>query len=405
MRKFLSLAGGLALAAGAMFTPAVAAEEGAKEKWTDKIEFAGDLRLRYEGFDWDGKFDDGSRNRFRFRLRAGLEAHVRENVTIGFQLRSGNPDNPQSDNETFDGGSDKKTIAIAEAYVDWKAHKNVSLIGGKFTPKSLWHVSDLQWDDDVAVEGSMQSFEFGGGDGPFKNFEANTYQFILEESSSGGDAYMLGFQARPTFRLGKKNELMFGVGYDSFSRPDLVVGQTSTGGLDTEPGGIITNLVDPTTGELISDFRIANAFVVWKNEASKRWPVKVSLFYYKNTGASSATGSVVEVDGGAVVGTIASGTGDDNDTALYGRVQVGDYKEPGHVAIRFTRYDSEPDALFYAFVQSDTVRGSNADANRLDVRVGMPGKDHVNVTWYRSDWTIGDDTTMDRWQVDYIFKF
>jgi hypothetical protein len=210
--------------------------------------------------------------------------------------------------------------------------------------------------------------------------------------------------------LGDANVLTVGAGYDSFSRPDKVAGLTVAGKLATEPEGVLTNLIDPTTGELISDFRVANAFVVWKNTSNERWPVKVSLFYYKNLGAENMTGSVAEVglddNGDFELGdTIATAVGDENDTAFFGKIQVGDYKKPGQVAVVYRYYDSEPDAIFYAYVQSDTRRGSNVDGNRVDVRVGMPAKSYINVTWYNTDWKIGDDTTMDRLQVDYIFKF
>jgi hypothetical protein len=404
MRRLLFWAGCLGLAIGAVVTP-VRGQDKESKSWADRIKFGGDLRLRYEYFSWSGKFDDGDRARERGRLRFGVKAELRDDLNVGFQLRSGNPDNPHSDNQSFDGGFNKKEIAIAEAYVDWKLNEHVSIIAGKFTPKKLWVVSDLQWDDDVTTEGSMQSFLVNGGDGTFKNFEANTYQFILEESGSSADASLFGFQARPTLKLGDTNELVVGIGFDSYSRPDKVVALTIDGKLLTEPEGFVTNLVDPATGMLVSDFRVANAFVVWKNKASKRWPVKVSLFYYKNTGAKSTLGSVVTFDDGMITGTVVSGTGDSNDTAVFARAQVGDYKKPGHVAVRYAYYDSEPDAVFYAFVQSDTRRGSNVDGGRLDVRVGMPLKGYINVTWYHTDWKIGDDTTMHRWQADYVFKF
>jgi hypothetical protein len=35
----------------------------------------------------------------------------------------------------------------------------------------------------------------------------------------------------------------------------------------------------------------------------------------------------------------------------------------------------------------------------------MPKKGYVNVTWYHTNWTVGDDTTMDRWQLDYVLSF
>ena len=95
----------------------------------------------------------------------------------------------------------------------------------------------------------------------------------------------------------------------------------------------------------------------------------------------------------------------ENDTAFFGRIQIGDYKKPGQVAVRLSRYDSKPDAMFFAYAQSDTRRATNVDGYRVDVRIGMPMKDFINLTWYQTDWTLGEDTTMDRWQVDYIFNF
>ncbi|NIS64792.1 MAG: hypothetical protein GTO05_06495, partial [Gemmatimonadales bacterium] len=60
---------------------------------------------------------------------------------------------------------------------------------------------------------------------------------ILEEGSSTDDAYLAGIQLRPVLELGKKNQLTVGAGYDSFTRPDLVVELTLGGTLDTEPTG------------------------------------------------------------------------------------------------------------------------------------------------------------------------
>jgi hypothetical protein len=35
----------------------------------------------------------------------------------------------------------------------------------------------------------------------------------------------------------------------------------------------------------------------------------------------------------------------------------------------------------------------------------MPRQDYINVTWYNTRWTRGSDSTMNRWQFDYIFRF
>jgi hypothetical protein len=392
----------LVLAAGTVLWAGDGGEQEAK--WYDKLDFGGDLRLRYEGFDWDEEFDEGRRDRFRYRLRAGVKAQIRTDLTIGMQVRSGNPDNPHSDNQSFDGGFSKDTISVAELFVNWKATDSLAIMGGKFSPKKLWHVSDMHWDDDVVVEGVLEGFEWEM-EGVLKKLELSLYQFILEESSSSGDAYMIGGQIAPTFGLGADNKVTLGLGYDALTNPDQVVALTLSGRLDTEPEGIVTNLVDPETGVLVGDFDVGNLFAVWKNRSIERWPVKVSLFYYRNFGAESAVGSIVESEDGVLVPIVSDLASEDNDTAFYGRIQIGDYKQPGQTAVRYTRYDSKPDAMFYAWVQSDTKRGSNVDGHRVDVRIGMPSQDYLNVTWYNTDWKVGGGATMNRWQVDYIFKF
>jgi hypothetical protein len=391
-------------------TVSIAAEGGDdKRQWFEKLKFGGDLRLRYEGFDWEDKFDDDRRDRFRYRLRFGISAAISEKLKVGVQLRSGNPDNPHSDNQSFDGGFDKDEISIAEVFVRYQPNDVFGITGGKFSPKKLWLVSDLQWDDDVVVEGAMESFEFKGSGGVLKSFQINAYQFVLEESSSSGDAYLIGAQIRPVFTINDKNQLTAGVGFHHYTRPEKVVALTLGGRLDTEPDGVVTNLlfdpdpVDPDNPlELVSDFEVLNAFAEWKNKASKRWPVKVSLFYYVNTGAEDRVGSIFDSDGDVVVADL---NGKDQDTGYFARIQIGDYKKPGQVSIRLTRYDSEPDAMFYAWTQSDTRRGSNVDGHRFDVRVGMPLKGHMDFTYYRTDWKVGEDTTMNRWQLDYTFTF
>jgi len=67
--------------------------------WVKNTRFRGDLRLRYqtENRDDDGK---SSRDRYRMRMRAGIESKVADKVTVGFGLATGSGD-PRSTNQTF----------------------------------------------------------------------------------------------------------------------------------------------------------------------------------------------------------------------------------------------------------------------------------------------------------------
>jgi hypothetical protein len=404
MRKLLLVMLILTLAAGSV----VLAEEGEekKTKWYDKVDFGGDFRLRYEGFQWDGHFDEDKRHRFRYRFRIGATVDVLEKLELGFQLRSGNPNNPLSDNQTFDEGFSKGSISIAQAYVAYQATEWFKITGGKFRPKGLWTATDMEWDDDITVEGALENFEWKPGG--LKRLAVNLYQFVLNESGSGRDSYLLGGQIAPVFRLGEANELAVGASYESLSNPSAVAGLYFDGDLDID-SGYVTNFVDPDSGELISDFDIGNLFLEWKNKSIEGWPFKLTVFYFKNFGAGSSVGAILPVDAAFPVvdpgDMLTTGNPSDNDTGLFARIQFGGYKEPGDVEVRLSRYDSEPDAMFFAWAQSDTRRSSNVDGYRADVRIGMPKKGFINITYYRTDWTLGDDTTMNRWQFDYTFKF
>ncbi|MCP4899362.1 MAG: hypothetical protein GY906_20550 [bacterium] len=358
--------------------PVVKAE---KKSWTDRLRITGDLRLRYEGFSQDNSFYHDRRDRFRIRLRPGLEATITDNLKAGFQLRNGDPNDPVSNNTSFDGGFQAKDFNLDQVYVDWRATNWLGLIGGKFDAGKRWSVSDFQWDDDVTVEGAMQNFGFGSNGRSFKGFKLATYQYSLEESKSNIDSYLFGAQLRSDMKLSSDNSLALGAGYDYWENPQAVVDLTLSGKLG---GNKITNFLDQDN-LLVSDFEILNLFAEWKNIASKTWPVKVNLFYYQNLGAKSVA--------------------KDQDTGYFVRLQVGDYKKPGQVAFRYSRYYSEPDALFYVFTQSDTSRASNVDGHRFDVRIGAVARSYFNLTWYNTRPSHGDDEELNRWQADYIIRF
>jgi len=346
------------------------------EKWYDRIDFNGDLRLRYEGFWVDGISDNDRRSRVRLRARPGIYTDITDWLDVGMQLRSGDPADPVSDNQSVDGGFSMKQIAISEAFAGFKGGDWLYARAGKFDPKKLWKVSDMQWDDDVTVEGALEKFEFGV-------FESSFYQYFLEERKGGDDSFLLGGQIRGSFGFGDTHSLTVGAGYDDWVNPQYVADLTLSGKLN---GNRITNLLD---GDdlLVSDFQIGALFGEWTYKMSDRWPIKVSAFAYHNFGAQDL--------------------GKDHDDAYFIRFQIGDYKKKGQVALRASRYYSEPDALFYVFAQSDTTMVSDVDGYRFDLRLGWVMRSYFNFTWYHTDTAsdLQDVETMDRLQIDYIIRF
>ncbi len=124
-------------------------------------------------------------------------------MDVGFQVRSGDPDDPVSDNSTFDGGFSLIPISISEAYAGIHPTGWLDLTFGKFDAQKKWVVSDMQWDDDVTVAGAMEEFSVG----PLK---FDLYQYLLEEDKATSDAYLLGAQLYGEF--GNKSIGTFKVG-------------------------------------------------------------------------------------------------------------------------------------------------------------------------------------------------
>jgi len=349
-------------------------EETKEEKWYDRIDFKGDLRLRGEFFRVEGISSNDRRERFRARIRPGIYTDITDWMEVGLQVRSGDPNDPVSDNSSFDGGFSLIPISISEGFAGFHFGETADLTIGKFDPKKKWVVTDMQWDDDVTVEGAMEELSFG----PLK---VDFYQYLLEEDKRTRDAYLLGGQVYGKFGSDSVGTFTVGAGYDEWVRPQMVADLTMSGELK---GNRITNLLDDSD-QLVSDFKIANAFATWSWTKSDRWPIKFSLFGYLNTGAE--------------------GLGENYDTGYFVRLQVGDYKKKGQMMFRASRYYSEPDALFYVFAQSDTTMASDVDGYRFDFRLGYVKKSYFNITWYHTKPVYSLFPTMDRLQVDYIIVF
>jgi hypothetical protein len=344
------------------------------EKWYDRFDFRGDLRLRTEIFWVEGISPNDRRGRFRARIRPGIYTDITDWMEVGLQLRSGDPLDPVSDNSTFDGGFSLIPISISEAFAGFRPNQWLALTLGKFDAKKKWVVSDMQWDDDVTVEGAMEEVSFG----PLK---FDLYQYLLEEDKNKSDAYLLGGQTYGVFGSDSIGTFTVGAGYDEWVRPQLVADLTLSGELH---GNRVTNLLDDDD-QLVSDFQIVNAFFNWSWRRNERWPIKLYAYGYLNTGAQ--------------------GLGKVNDRGYFLRLQVGDYKKKGQMMFRASRYYSEPDALFYVFAQSDTTMASDVDGYRFDFRLGYVKKSYFNITWYHTKPVFHLWPTMDRLQMDYIIRF
>jgi hypothetical protein len=145
-----------------------AADKIAISDYVKKIKFYGDVRFRYEYLTEQPQADhqisgtgapaagrissDNTVDRYRYRLRVGVDATFTDNFTGGFELES----NTASDsaNQSFGNGFGKQSINVGLVYLQWKPTDWLTLVGGK--QRNPLYTTDLTWDPDINPEGGAE---------------------------------------------------------------------------------------------------------------------------------------------------------------------------------------------------------------------------------------------------------
>ena len=382
MKRFLLIASVLIIGSHSWAQTPVAAplkEEPKKKEWYENLKVGGDFRLRYEGFQQDGTDD---RMRERFRLRLNLDAKLTDNTRFRLGLRTGDTTDPVSDNQTFSDGFGKKGFTIAEAYINWKPSGMFAMNAGKFPWKEARVTSDMEWDDDVNVEGLAEKFRFSTGRAPGVTehaFVMNFWETVLLEQGTANETTLFGAQAYYEMKT-DASSFLFGAGYEQFDNPDYIARATFDKKITGNPlTNAYTKTADGKFEALTSDFEIAEVFAQFKTG-------KFGLFghYYINTGAYN-----------------------DQDTAYFLRASYGGTKDKGEWEARYTYYYMEAESLLYAYVQSDATIGTNNASHRFDFTYATTKWSTLGATVYLTSKT--DDPTdsykdLTRYQIDFSIK-
>ncbi|OGW81045.1 MAG: hypothetical protein A3G33_07710 [Omnitrophica bacterium RIFCSPLOWO2_12_FULL_44_17] len=291
---------------------------GGANKWLKDVKAGGDLRLRYEAFQHTSgnTAETDDRNRFRYRLRYGLEKKFSDEIKAGFSLASGevrsgsshdsatglNGD-PTSTNTTFDNLFNFKDIFVEKAFGSYAPNwakvgpiSGVELTGGKFTNPFEKGSSDLIWDRDVKPEGAYETVNFKLMETP--NFKLNGYatagQYILDEDSSGSDnedAEMFGYQfgINPviyTPMFDRPFDLLSAVSYYNYSdfdrQDNWKIGDT--GGLSLARGNSTC-----TSKELCTGFKVIDIYNELSFYPFGDTPVRPYYDYAYNTADGQST--------------------------------------------------------------------------------------------------------------------
>lgn len=242
------------------FTAAHSVKTGMPD-WVTSFKFNGDLRGRYDGVYMpeltsglnltpaatSGNFVD--RHRFRYRLRFGAVAVMKENFEAGFRLTSSEPQvsgtaqqggDPISGNTSFNDNGSKKFVYIDLAYGRWTAlntpdFKLVTTVGKMENP---FVVSEMMFDGDYTPEGAAINFNYNINDDHI--LKLNLGAFALDEiSAKTADPYLAGVQVRHDANWTKKLQSSVGAGMFWISHeenladadvPNLNRGNTRSGG-------------------------------------------------------------------------------------------------------------------------------------------------------------------------------
>jgi polyhydroxyalkanoate synthesis regulator phasin len=193
-------------------TNAAAGKDERLPSWVQKMDFGGDLRLRYERRSRKG---ESERHRFRTRLRAGVDSKVTDQVNVGFGIATGS-DDPRSTNATWDSTFDTLNLMLDYAYAEYAPTDWASVIGGKW--KRKWYIyepSDLLWDGDINPEGGAVKINRGIADGV--DFFASGGAMVLDEASSDtSDPWLWYIQPGIAWDITDNVDMKFAAAYYDF---------------------------------------------------------------------------------------------------------------------------------------------------------------------------------------------
>lgn len=236
---------------------------------TSALALSGDLRLRYES-----NFGDrDARGRDRLVMRGRLRAAYKINdwLTIGGQLSTGDPNDPNSTDVTLTGFDNDLQVSLEQAYLRG-TFGNLTLTGGK-VPQT-WVRTEMVWDGDIAPEGAIASY--AANLGANAKLRATGMYFVIDEAPGAKDSHMIGGQLQFEASSGPWKFELAPSYYD--------YRLSSTAGADA--GDVRTNRF--AGGRYLSDFNLLNVIgAVNYNGLGPKWPVRVVGDFVHNYGATT----------------------------------------------------------------------------------------------------------------------
>ncbi len=233
-------------------------------EWTRRFKLSGDMRLRYEhdhfaSTNFRNGFSDVAslplrdrilnfqtineqggvqkaggdslrnvnedRDRFRARLRLGLDAKITQGLDAGIRLTSGNIRNPLSTNQTLGNTGQRYEFNIDRAFLRYNAldsdgYNWLTLQGGRFANPFVF--TDLVWDRDLSFEGfaSTLRYNMAGSDSLYDQEDQSKTLFLTlgafplqEFQLSTKDKWLVGGQIGTEMEFDNQDSVSLAVAF------------------------------------------------------------------------------------------------------------------------------------------------------------------------------------------------
>lgn len=447
-------------------------------EWTRKFKLSGDIRLRYEPVfmanDNSGSLGvfpyypngqainqgGGSQNagldlirnttednqRFRERVRLGIDADIVEGLKAGIRLSTGNLRDPVSTNQTLGQTGQHYEFNVDRAYLEYNqtdSHgfnwltlaggrtKNPFFVGGgEFTSGS-----ELVWDTDLSFEGFAATYRYNLGeqksigDGA-RLVYATAGAFPLQEAPfSSNDKWLFGGQVGLDWGFKNNDNLRVGVAYYDYTNITAKPNTTFSGTCDLntrentasmpeflQGGNTLASICRdgafndailsqfPGMVGLASDYNIINFNMRYDMALFNPIHFTVSGDFAKNLGYNKNTVAAKRVLGGA----LGSGAVDEQTNAWQVRADLGWLRvdKKGHWSTFLAYKRVERDAVLDAYTDSDFhLGGTNAKGWVLGANYGLLDNLWLTSRWLSTEAISGPAFGVDMLQVDVNTRF
>ena len=446
---------------------------GAWPEWVDRFKLYGDIRLRSQNefmgsdnqpqsyINYQTVNDRGGvnaagldqfanttvdRNRFRERLRLGIDAKISDGLTANVRLATSNLRDPVSTNQTLGNTGGQYQFNVDRAYLqyedtDSEGFKWLTLTGGRI--KNPWYVgggefnggSELVWDTDLSFEGFAATARHrlaGSGSLAAINDDSKTVfatigAFPLQEFQlSSKDKWLFGGQVGLDWGFDNQNKLKVGVAYYDYvntvanpnrtlqgtcdlntrdntaSAPQFIQGGNTVAEICSE--GTASN-PGTTTGlvGLASDFNIINPNFSYDIAAFAPYHIILSGDYAKNIGYNKK-----DVNAALFRSGPSFQNQQEQTNAWQARMDFGWPKadQSGHWNVFGLYKYIERDAVLDAFTDSDfRLGGTNSKGWVIGGNYGLAKNIWFTGRWLSADVITGPPFGIDILQLDINTRF